>query len=307
MNTPNPNPSYSELSEYFKLKYQLTIGSFIIKGHLNLPILRCEDAQGIKLVVKVGINHDGENEVLGNMSGYQSMISLGAQKLVPNYLRRIETLWGPAILMQDLGDDYVTATKSQKDAEHNAKVLKLTLQEVCATSLRKQGGVAKSGILEFKSQLMSWVSKLNTAGFINDSTLRSLESFDVTQAVSEWSTIMILDFTPDNVFIAKQGAVFIDPWKQVTYEGTMIPSIAQFCTVGRHVYEMPGGHSFDTLLSLCQEIGEQQRLNHSQIEMQMKLGAALQYSLSAYVRIMTNPELASEFSSRASIIIDDIG
>ncbi len=306
MKTTSSNPNYEEIRAFLRLEYQLIPLDFISKGHLKLPILRSRDKDGRALVVKVGIGAEGAGEVLANMFGYQSMIEAGAGKMVPDYLQLIETPWGPALFMQDLGVDYVTTIKTENESAENARILGNNLEEVCIMSLCKGKDLAESGILEIKSQLIGWFLKLNQLGFIEDAIICKLRSLDVTRAVSELSTVMILDFTPDNLFIFDQRAVFIDPWKQSTYLGTMIPSIAQFCTLARNIYSMPSPKVFEDLLSVSYKIGERQHLDRTQIDVQIALGTALQYSLSAYVRVVSNPELATKFSAVAVSTIASI-
>jgi hypothetical protein len=52
--------------------------------------------------------------------------------------------------------------------------------------------------------------------------------------------IMLLDCTPDNVFVDARRLSCIDPWEQATYLGHPAVSIGQFVTLARDVYALDG-------------------------------------------------------------------
>lgn len=95
-----------------------------------------------------------------------------------------------------------------------------------------------------------------------------------------------MDFTPDNVFVGDGKVSFIDPWLQKTYLGTPIPSLGQFITLSHDVHNYPGAtDNKSRFIDLSLSVGNDLGLSTEQTQSQSTLVAALQLSLSSYVRV----------------------
>jgi hypothetical protein len=143
-----------------------------------------------------------------------------------------------------------------------------------------------------------WKDHLLPRGFIAPEALATV-SVVATREVPATVAATPLDFTPDNVFFNPDIASelrFVDPWSQTTYLGNPGVCLGQFVTAANDVYRLPSGEllaSFTstTLDRLAQTLG----VGIRSMRVGFALGRALQFSLSAFVRLDGDPKMARAF------------
>lgn len=171
--------------------------------------------------------------------------------------------------------------------------------EVAALTTRTHApGEQAKGLGEFCSHLAQFYGFLEETGHVSKEDIAKITTLDTDKLSSDASTLMLLDFTPDNLFTTPEGVAFIDPWNQNTYRGSFVPSLAQFATLSTEIYQLPNAEP-ELFAASIQEIGTAMGLTTRQIEQQAALGEALQYGLSGFVRINSDPELADHFINKS--------
>jgi hypothetical protein len=228
--------------------------------------------------------------------------------LVPDPLSKIDTPWGPSLIMPDLGIDFRQASVTPESTRKNFRILQNSLTRVFRSSLRNGQELHAKGIEETIRQAAKWLSELEKVKLISLGSLEKLHRLDSTALSGSRAAIMLLDFTPDNVFIIGNSAKFIDPWKQREYIGAPIPGISQFITLSEDVYHIPGFNDNDLQYSsFIDEIGlSLLGLTPTQLSGQVNLGRVLQYSLSSFVRIKSNPDLSRFYADLAEKALSNI-
>lgn len=290
-------PNDQTFKSYFAAELGLTITERINEGHIGLPIFRCTDLGGRKRVVKIGVGPDGKEEIQANMLGYANICRVGGDIIVPDGIRERSTPWGFAIDLPDLGLDFVKSSLSKEVTKENFSVLSQTLLKVTKSTKIKDRESHTSGITEIVSQIKKWSKLLIDNKIVTEDVLFALDKLDPNQISGNFASLMVLDFTPDNVFVNDSQAKFIDPWRQKSYLGTPVPSLSQFITLSENIYKIPGFNNENlNYISLLSKISSEINLGNKQMEDQINLGRALQFSLSAYVRISSAPEISKLYA-----------
>ena len=298
---PQTNVDENLIKDYVSLEVGLRVRSKIERGHLQLPIYRCLDSEGRKVVIKIGVGEEGKKEIEDNLFGYSKIAQIGAEELVPEYLRLIKTPWGPALIMEDLGEDFRERAISPEKTSELFNAFKASMTRAIEATTRLQKDSHERGLAETKGQIKRWLVKLGEYGIINIQISAYLDAINLSEISSAKSAIMLLDLTPDNIFVKGGVVKFIDPWFQQEYLGTPIPGISQFITLAEDIYRIEGFN--DTNLRHSEFLEEAGigllGLTQDQLTVQIALGRALQYSLSSYVRITGNPKLSRTYATLA--------
>ena len=162
------------------------------------------------------------------------------------------------------------------------------------------------GLQEIRHQLEQWSKRLIEEEMMPESAQEIVENLNLEKLSARGCTLMLLDFTPDNVFIYKDSIAFIDPWRQSTYIGSPIPSLGQFIALAK-IYELPGiSEVVNNLVVTAHEVGEKIGLTAKKAQLQLELGTSLQLLLSAFARRNKNPSQAKAFSQEAYGLIRKI-
>jgi len=270
------------------------VGSYE-SGHVGSRIMRfARNDDDIALVVKFAFNDNTEAmaDTKSNLDGYSKIAALGAPELVPPELSEIQISDGRAIVMKDLG-----------------------------ASMRQINGGVKDCIIlwnHFKSAVVATVSNAKTEGeglpFFAEEILKHIDRFSnhhpkrVTELIrkADWSAkhgksaIMLLDFTPDNIFVSQTSLSFIDPWSQDSFLGHPAVSVGQLVTL-MQVYDMKqADEAVSVLKEKCMtELPSILECDTASIELAYQLGVTLQYVLSSYVRKDTEPAKSVDFYEKA--------
>lgn len=279
-------------------RHHLTAFSRMQGGHLNVPIYSCSNRAGERLVVKFGVDDSTKKEVDDNVFGYEQIEKSGAEILLPPNLLFEEVEGFPAIIMKHLGETFSQRAKLGDVAQYRILAEKLGI--ICNKPIPgDNSGNQRLGLNEVTRQLDKWLGVLAQAGLPVGEAVSEVQGANLEKISSSACLPMIFDFTPDNVFINDGLVSFIDPWRQLTYVGSPIPSIAQFITLSDSVYHLPAAAENRKLFEeLSHSTGKILGLDDDQITRQFKLGVALQLSLSAFVRINANPQLSRELANK---------
>jgi hypothetical protein len=287
------------------VRYGLRSFQKMVAGHMGVPLFSCENAQGKKLVVKIGFEEQSKLEVVANSIGYQEIAKITNDKLLPSYLVSTRVIDTPVLIMSHLGESL--SERARKGDTSLFTIARDDLERVFLETISTDESVHQAGLEEVKKQLSGWWEKLIAAGIIETDSRDDLERIDVAGMSSPASALMILDFTPDNLFLAEKSVSFIDPWLQASYRGTPLPSIGQFMTLAKYIYDLPGAkENYQQFVEMAYRVGGAMELSDGQATKQLYLGGALQYALSAYVRIEANPVLATEFAQMSRAYIQQI-
>lgn len=278
-------------------------------GHTGARLARFRQEDGTLMVAKFSVPtaiiavSDGSGDIRDNIRGYESMNKLGAGVLVPPSYQVMECEGVKVLVMKFLGDSFRTSVGSHPQEsyvwirDHLRVVLRNTLYPAL-------GDLPVHSIQEIRRSMMRFGKEVDalTDGALGEH-LRVPWDLESGQLM-----LMLLDFTPDNVFVTRDRLSMIDPWGQSTYLGNPAVSIGQFITLAEEVYGLPGAGEGCGLLRrfAFQEIPESLECSAKSVQVAFRLGVALQYILSAYVRIRTESELARAFANRAVAVLKSV-
>lgn len=276
---------YQEILDQLSAEFGFSTFTPITAGERNVPLLRSTTENDKKMVIKIGFGGEEQRtEVENNIIGYQAIKELGAQNILPEelYIRTISDT--PVIIMNDLGDDFGRKVKSNDFSPYDTFFSEMP--KIYADSMHESEKDHLQGLQTVKDTLLFWHEQLREKGVLSNTISEDIKNIDIQSLAGSRSSIMLLDFTPDNVFVNHERVSFIDPWLQKTYLGSPIPSIGQFFTLAHDVHNYPGaGHYKESFYQLAQQAGDLLALSQEQIDGQFDIGAALQFFLSGYVRI----------------------
>ena len=274
-------------------------------GHTGTLLMRVTDRAGNPKIVKTGTNPQAIAEVTDNIYGYESMRAQGAGPLLPPGMVNGTVEDTPYIIMPDLGASFANAAGSEPGTSYDT-FFENTYQ-VCLATLEESPDEQRAGLQAFGEQVSRWYTELEASGLITPADLEKVGQINFSQLSSTRSSLMLMDFTPDNVFIKGKAMSFIDPWRQATYRGSLVPSLAQFWTLAAQVYKLPGTEKGDGAFKQhLLLVGEELGLTEEQIKGQAALGAALQFALSAYVRVNSDPGLSNYFADKSKEAIESL-
>ncbi len=247
-------------------------------GHRGSEILRFQKAPG-QLVVKFAPNNLPEAiaDLEANIHGYNQLKLIGAKSIVPAGLKELSVSDGKALLMSDLGD----SMRKQDTGLDNFNLLWQHFEKIVRQT--------KTATTKLNSKTPSFVTEVIALikGFSHPKTselIKILEKIDWSGNQGD-SALMICDFTPDNVFVAKGSLTFIDPWYQKSYLGHPAVSIGQFVTLAR-IYKMRSHEAAGIMLQkyCLEKLSVILGCDKSFTDNAFKLGVTLQLVLAAYVR-----------------------
>jgi hypothetical protein len=258
-----------------------------VPGHMGSSIMRFRRGAGdAGLVVKYAelTNATALSDLAANVSGYRALIAAGAASLVPPELRLVDLSLGRALVMQDLGE----STRLRNDGIVTWKLAARAFEDIVRTTVVKKSP-------DYVGEVLSHMRKFVPNGELD----RRLKNIGRLCGVSD-SALMLLDFTPDNVFVSDGSIRFLDPWEQATYLGHPAVSLGQFAKLAQ-MYQLRDATEafgmfkriaigrFSTLLGCDEETSA----------IAFRLGQTLQLVLSAYVRRDNQPTRASELYNEA--------
>ncbi len=276
----------------------LTEQAKISGGHSGAALYRARNEDGERFVIKVSEDKISTKEIKSNTKAYKAIDEASLGDLIPD----IQTGEDPAgrkyILMPDLGETMTSRARSEVGADYRTfleeveKIFIYTLQD----NRRDHIG----SIDDTKTMLKQFLASIKLSGIADQDILDATDRIDSERLSSDKASLFLLDFTPDNVFVHEGKVQFIDPWEQPTYKGSSIISLAQFQTLSSDVYDLPGAKDSEPLFErLFNLMGEKLELTNEQVEKQRMLGAALQFSLSSFTRINSDPDRAIKYYKKS--------
>ena len=269
-------------------------------GETGALFYTCTGVDGLTRVLKLAAGDISAAEIEDNTYGYETLRSIGAEDLLPRGIVSGSYDGTPFILMPHLGNDLMYNAQTGRTDIYPTFLD--AMRSVTANTVRGGSDAHQQGLAEFRDQVVRWYEILEQRGCLDSRDIANLKSLDLTSLASGRASLMLLDFTPNNVFVGDGRVTFIDPWRQGTYLGSIIPSMAQFQTL-LEVRDVPGSKEYAAEFDkYIVQMGGQLDLAPEQVRKQKLLGACLQYALSGLVRIDSDPERSTallESSKRA--------
>ncbi|MFA5154983.1 MAG: hypothetical protein WC453_00965 [Patescibacteria group bacterium] len=264
-------------------------------GHMGAKILRFRSlGDSRSLIVKLAENGNltAIQDIEANLIGYSSIQSLGGEHILPLGLRELTLENWKALVMADLGK----SLRQTNGGIPAAKILWRNFQNLIIATRQKALVSANDSFL-FISEVLSIIEKFG--GQDEFGLLDLIKQADLSDDYGQ-SALMLLDFTPDNLFLNDGRLSFIDPWKQTTYLGHPAISIGQFLTLAK-IYSLADNEKIaDFLRSAClTELPAILGCSISSINKAIRLGVTLQLVLSAYVRQKSDPQSSNILKSEA--------
>jgi hypothetical protein len=229
--------------------------------------------------------HDLES----NINGYRELANLGAESMLIPEFREVAVQGGRALVMIDAGPTMEQANLGITGFsflwKHFWKIVRATLQNTANHPYEQE---VLSGLRRFE-----WPGRA-IAERIQQSLIESK---------MEKQAVMILDFTPNNVFVSDERLLFVDPWAQSSYLGNPAVSIGQLATLAC----LSGMHDAKEGSRMLKELALEEfpRLLECKvgvINQGLRLGQTLQLTLSAHVRRETEPAYAAELIRQANAL-----
>ncbi len=263
------------------------------RGDTGAVLYSCHK-NGTRYIVKVGTDAQSAKEIGDNEYGFKMLRAEGAGSILPEAISTFTVGGHPAIIMEYLGRSFRDASKDDPTAY---AILFDSVESLARNTLRTDAVAQARGFAEIASHLRKWYGLLSERGIITKEALNVLDSIREEPMNSDKCTIMLLDFTPDNIFISGDGIKYIDPWVQGTYSGSLIPSISIFMGLLETAYGTRiEVHVREKLNRLVRSLGRMLDLDERQIEGQMLLGHSLQLALSSFVRIENDPKTSKGYA-----------
>lgn len=267
---------------------------FCAPGHTGCEVLRFQRENQGGLIVKFGASASplAVSEIESNIHGYREMRALGGSDLAPVELKEIDMADGKALVMGDLG-------ASMRVADSGTCVCELLWKHFRSIVGKTSTARVCQGQPPFIAELEGHIRRFSHMGV--PELLELLRSIDWD---GQWGrmSLMLLDFTPDNLFVDEKKLSFTDPWRQGTYLGHPAVSIGQFSTL-MQLYQMQDALKATDILRLhcLSELPTMLGCDVFAVEKAYHLGCTLQYVLSSYVRRESDPELAARLMNRARV------
>lgn len=265
-------------------------------GHMGAQIIRFERGEPKNgLVVKFAQkgNAIATEEIEANLYGYNQMKMLGGSELVPPDLREVSTEDGRAIVMRDL----VTSMRAADGGLTMCTLLWRHFRDALGKTVVMRGDWNSGGLPRFVAEVCTHIERFSHAG-----VPALLEEMGKADWTGEWGmpALMLLDFTPDNLFVSEAALSFIDPWKQGTYLGHPAVSIGQFSCLMR-LYHMKDSKEASRMLEehCLAEMPSILGCEVSAVSRAFNLGQTLQLVLSSYVRRESERDLAAQLIAQA--------
>lgn len=264
-------------------------------GHSGALLYRALDSQGERFVIKVSNHKTSSKEVKSNLRAYKGIEEAGLASVVPKIINGEDVDGRKYIIMPDLGETFANQARSEVGVDYGDFLSGLghLLNKTIVSNDRE---VHVESLDENRGALKQYQEYLKTGGFADQQMLNTIDSINMDDLASEKSSFFLMDFTPDNIFVHGEQVQFIDPWEQSTFRGSPIPNLAQFQTLARDIYNLPGAEAADEQFDeMFHKMARALDLTEEQMNRQRMLGSALQYSLSAFTRMETDPEKAEEY------------
>lgn len=272
-------------------------------GHTGAAILqfrRHEDGQ--LLVAKCCLRDDAPEalaDIRANIHGYAAMHAIGAGAVVPPEYAVHQINGCPVLTMRYLGESFRAYAERGTTDAYDA--LRGHIRNLVSRALRPDPGYGRGhhGVATVIAALQRYAQPLDA---VTGTRVIAACSDRVPEFRSASVSVMLLDCTPDNVFVDADRCTVIDPWEQATYLGNSAVSIGQFVTLARDIYALPGAAKGGALLErfVTSELPGLLGCTPDTAARAFQLGTALQFVCSAYVRRTSDPATARAYVDRAT-------
>lgn len=268
------------------------------KGHTDTRLVKFYDKQKRTFFVAKFVDsnsHLQSDDLSDNIFGFTELEKIGAGKILPNY-KVVESEQGVILCL-----DYLENSFRDYANEHP----ELAYQVLCdglipiidLVRIPDHSGMGIKSINETLNKINYFAKQ--TQMLLRSTFIQDLKGLDLT-VECRYVSLFLLDFTPDNLFLVKDGVNFIDPWRQSTYLGNTLISFGQFITIAKDVYNLPGSKiGCKMLTNFCKDsLASKMGISPSDANFLLWLGSILQNVLSAFVR-NADPVQSAIYAKRA--------
>lgn len=290
----NINP---ELARFFRAQ-DVELVKFLTRGHgfCDVALVRCI-LTGTQKVLKYGKGVKAHREVSENIEGFKAIGQTGAKALTPPFeeTKKLAGYWG--ISLPFLGSTITETVQHAKTIDWQA--FETALNKIISTTITSAS--PKTGLVAYIDTLKPWWKQIAAVNPKAKQAITQLAKLDLDKFYqSSRSSLILCDFTPDNLFMHGSSITFIDPWLQDSYMGSILPSLGQFQTLYTDIYGLPDSESLnDTVQSLSSKLGPVLDLSPEHVMIQLNLGKVMQLTLSCLVRLESAPTKAKEYMNQA--------
>lgn len=273
-----------KISDLLEAKYIGTLSS----GHMGSYIYkfqRLRDKTDLVIKQAPASNLLATEDIEANIFAYEKIKEIGGNQIIPPELRQIEIQESQTLVMKDLGKTF----RESNITEEEYKKLWNNFEDL----ISKTSSDIKS--LDAKLYSQEIISHIQRFAPNETEMLEKIRHSANALGGEGKAAIMLLDFTPDNIFLVDEKMFFIDPWKQETYLGHPAVSIGQFTTLVQLYKLKDAEQNSKILMEKCfARLPDLLGCNKDSIEFALKLGSTLQLVLSAYVRQESDPARSKE-------------
>lgn len=296
-----------EITSALCKKLDLQVVETLKAGNICDAVYRVITRERALKVLKVGNTPRTMVEIHNNLIGYDKIRQLGLPYFIPNIYSSGEFEFFAYILMEDCGLDFVARTKTEANPTGLYLQLVTAMKNIYHRTVHPSQ-CAKESVLRVakkaQSQYMAYLSHLDPAGMVLDSLDRMVEW--VQHLHVPLATFSSWDFTPEDVYLTKEGVKYADPHEDVV--GIPIIDLACFGGVVRDAYALSGSiEGYQLLHTLALEhLDSLLEISREDAEKLFNMGRVLQCFLSARFRCESDPIKAKQLFLQGGEILAQI-
>ncbi len=248
-----------------------------------------------QFVLKIASEGRAVDEIKENIAGYRALRDEGLISLLPEFYQIYAYPDFSAIVMDYVGSSFSESTQKRHYPMQLYKELATAFIGVCVKSRRCDENSYRMLEAIRSIILMNYRDFLQPAHLVGDEDIARVERLKIF--APRYSTFATYDFTPEDVFLVGGRLKLPDPKQNI--RGCPIISLAAFAGVSRDSYRLPGSvHGYKVLEDAAtKDLAGLLDIEAADAHVLFLLGRAMQLSISAKVRIDSEPERARTFAS----------
>lgn len=271
---------------------EMYLSEQLLLGNKTKSVFRARRAvDNYPLVVKIGDTEKGAKEVLDNVAGYEEIVNLGIEWLIPEYRELITVEETPVIIMSDCGEVFLEASKTHPEPVQLYEQLAQRTDRLYWNTFR---GTNKP--YEFAETCKRLLQKSYVelqSDRCSPDVAKCINAWKVSSLRTDFCSFSTFDFTPEDVFVNEKGLKYADP-----KAGQLgVPIIDMACFAGTALaHQLPESEAGHDLLRSCatSELASMFDYSRDQAEMCYEIGRAIQLGFSSHFRREKTPAKAAE-------------
>lgn len=306
MLTDNENTRLLSVQEHLRLlSIEVDLGDQLILGHKCKTIYVARDLKtGDRLVIKIGLRLESQNEIALNILGYQELSEIGASTILPSRVDHVVVDNIPVLILAHCGDDFWHATKKVENPIQLYRYLTKHVDGLYWSTLRNsdQPSMVVENLVKLIEKVYFERLTEYTDGNLKLKLQRQMLRFPTVKKVCFSS----YDFTPEDVFVTETSVKYADP--KPGQLGLPIVDLACFAGVSRDAHLLPGSIAGYKLLQdyALNELPKILDLARTEAQLFFALGKVVQVGLSGYHRLVEDPMRAQAFINQGVAELEQI-